>query len=164
MPTNGSELRRHLIELLDGGQAHANFDEAVRDFPVERAGERPHGLAHSAWEVLEHIRIALEDIALFSGVRGVRDGQPQGYTQLNWPDDYWPATPPPQSPEQWHQSVRAIREGMASFRNILDDPARDLFEPFPWGSGQTLLREALLIADHNAYHIGQLMLLRRLAG
>jgi hypothetical protein len=126
---------------------------------------RPAGARHSAWELLEHIRIALEDIARFSGAMESSPpaGQfPKGYAELNWPDDYWPPSPAPASAKQWNQSVQAVRDEMSALKRIVEDPSRDLFAPFPWGDGQTLLREALLVADHNAYHIGQLVLIRQL--
>jgi hypothetical protein len=131
------------------------------------AGIRPAGLRHSAWELLEHMRISLEDIIRFSGVmeppRTSGSGDlPAGYTPLNWPGDYWPASPAPGNADQWNESVAAIEAGVAAFTGMLEDQQRDLFKPFPWGEGQTLLREALLIADHNAYHLGQLVLVRRM--
>jgi hypothetical protein len=149
-----ANLRTHLIALLVEGHAHITFADAVEAFPVEHAGVRPEGSPHSPWELLEHLRIAQADILHFS--RG------EGYVELKWPDDYWPSSPSPKSNAEWEVSIAAIREDMAQFIDIVKDERRDLFEPFPWGSGQTLLREALLIADHNSYHVGQLMLLRRM--
>ena len=149
-----ADLRRHLIALLEEGNAHITFADVVKDFPVDRAGIRPQGSPHSAWELLEHLRIAQADIVLFS--RG------EGYVDLKWPEDYWPSSPAPESTAEWQSSVEAIRKNLAEFIAMLKDERRDLFEPFPWGAGQTLLREALLIADHNSYHLGQLMLLRRM--
>jgi hypothetical protein len=149
-------LRDHLLELLRGGHAHISFDDAVNGFPLDLAGIRPEGSPHSAWELLEHIRIALEDIARFS--------QSADYQSPPWPKGYWPSSPAPKDAEEWHNCVRLIRENMAVFESLLNDPERDLFRKFPWGEGQTLLREALLIADHNAYHLGQLVLVRRLLG
>jgi hypothetical protein len=121
---------------------------------VERAGVRPEGSPHSAWELLEHLRIAQADIVLFS--RG------KDYVELNWPDDYWPSSPAPKSKVEWKASVDSVRKDLAQFIDMVKDERRELFEPFPWGDGQTLLREALLIADHNSYHLGQLMLVRRM--
>ncbi len=150
-----SALRQHLLDLLHGGNAHTTFDDAVNGFPAELAGIRPDGAPHSAWELLEHIRIALEDILRFS--------QSAGHVSPPWPKAYWPNSPEPK-PGQWQETVNAIRRDLAEFESLLKDPAQDLFRKFPWGEGQTLLREALLIADHNAYHIGQLVLIRRLLG
>jgi hypothetical protein len=154
MPDEAS-LRKHLIDLLQGGNAHITFADAVKRFPADRAGVRPSGSPHSAWELLEHLRIAQEDIVRFS--RG-----PKGYVELKWPDDYWPPSPAPKSTAEWKKSVDAVRHDLEEFIALLNDPGRNLFEAFPWGSGQTLLREALLIADHNSYHVGQLMLVRRM--
>lgn len=153
---NDSALRRQLIELLSGGQAHAKLEDIVAGFPVNRAGERPQGLPHSAWELLEHIRIAQDDILRFS--------RSSDYKPMKWPDDYWPKLPAPEHEEQWKESVQSIQSDLAAFQELIRDPAKNLNEPFPWGDGQTLLREALLIADHNAYHLGQLVLVRRALG
>lgn len=163
-----SELRKHLLQLLEGGQAHPTFEATANGFPIEKAGIRPAGSQHSAWELLEHIRIALEDIVRFSGAMDKRPSSakardlPKGYVALNWPDDYWPMSPSPKNTDQWNESVAAVKKGLAAFTRLIEDPKRDLVEPFPWGDGQTLLREALLIADHNAYHLGQLMFVRRM--
>jgi hypothetical protein len=143
-----------LIALLQGGDAHITFADAIKDFPVARAGIRPQGSSHSAWELLEHLRIAQADIVRFS--------HDANYVEPKWPDDYWPSSPSPEGKRQWDASVNSVREDLARFIETLKDERRDLFKPFPWGSGQTLLREALLIADHNSYHLGQLMLVRRM--
>lgn len=148
-----ANLRRHLLELLRGGNAHATFAQVIKDFPVNGAGTRPPGMAHSAWELLEHLRLAQADILKFS--------LSADYVEPAWPDDYWPKKPAPDGPARWTESGRAFQEDLAAFEKLLQDPSRDLFEPFPWGNGQTLLREALLIGDHNAWHLGQLMLVRR---
>jgi uncharacterized damage-inducible protein DinB len=147
-------LRKQLADLLDGGNAHITFAETVKGFPAEHAGTRPHGSPHSAWELLEHLRIAQEDILIFS--------RSKDYVEKKWPDDYWPPSPAPRSGKEWESSIQSVNEQLKQFLAMLNDERRDLFEPFPWGEGQTLLREALLIADHNSYHLGQLMLLRRM--
>ncbi len=149
-------MREQLIELLAGGHAHATFDQAVRGFPVESAGIRPNGSPYSAWELLEHMRIAQNDILRFS--------QSADYVSPEWPEGYWPAHPAPAKPEDWADSVRAFRDDRAAFESLLRDATRDLSERFPWGDGQTLLREVLVLADHNAYHLGQLVLVRKLLG
>ncbi len=149
-----SALREQLIALLEGGHAHATFDQAVKGFPADRIGVRPEGAPHSAWELLEHMRIAQEDILRFS--------QSADWVSPKWPEGYWPPAPEPARPADWNHSVRAFRKDLAEFEEMLRDPARDLHRKFPWGEGQTLLREALLIADHNAYHLGQFVLVRRL--
>jgi hypothetical protein len=155
VPDN-SALREHLLELLHGGNAHTNFDDAVDGFPPELVGLRPEGAPHSAWELVEHIRIAQEDILRFS--------QSADHVSPPWPRGYWPSSPEPAAEGQWQQTIEAIRRDLAEFEAILNDPDQDLFRKLPWGEGQTLLREALLIADHNAYHVGQLVLVRRLLG
>lgn len=149
-------LREHLIQLLDGGHAHATLDSAVRGFPPEKVGTRPKGVPYSAWELLEHMRIAQRDIVRFS--------QTAEYTSPKWPEGYWPAKRAPERRSQWAGAIRAFRKDLAEFQEMVRDPKQDLYRKFPWGTGQTLLREATLIADHNAYHLGQLVLVRRLLG
>jgi hypothetical protein len=155
----GGELRRQLKALLDGGQAHAGFDKAVKGMPAELHGVVPKGMPHSAWQLLEHLRMAQRDILDFC------DNSDGNYKPLKWPDDFWPKDPEPPSASAWQKSVKQIREDREAFDRLMDsvdDP--NLIKPFPWGDGQNLLREALLIADHNSYHIGELVLLRRLLG
>jgi hypothetical protein len=151
-----SALRNQLLELLRSGHAHATFDDVLNDFPLDRAGIRPEGAPHSAWELLEHMRIAQNDILRFS--------QSAEYVSPEFPAGYWPQSPAPPGADEWQASVGAFRADLAEFEAMIRDPKQDLYRKFPWGDGQTLLREALLIADHNAYHIGQLVLLRRLLG
>lgn len=152
--SSDADLRKHLIALLEGGNAHITFQDAIKDFPVDRAGIRPEGSPHSAWELLEHLRLAQADIVLFS--------HDKDYVEQKWPDDYWPSSPAPKNAREWEASSDSVRKDLARFIGMLKDEQRNLFEPFPWGDGQTLLREALLIADHNSYHLGQLMLVRRM--
>lgn len=152
------KLRTHLVQLLRGGQAHLTLDDAVRDFPPKLQGVVPPGAAHSAWQLLEHLRIAQRDILDFSRNE---DGS---YRELKWPEDYWPADAAPPNAHAWNESIQAINEDARAFDQLLEDPSSDLYRPFPWGDGQTLLRQALLTSDHNSYHIGQLVLLRRLLG
>jgi hypothetical protein len=147
-------LRDQLIELIDSGHAHATFDATVKDFPIDRIGVRPPGSPHSAWELIEHLRIAQHDILKFS--------QSADHVSPDFPDGYWPKSAAPENPADWAKSIRGFREDRAAFVKLLGDTSRDLYEKFSWGDGQTLLREALLIADHNAYHLGQLMLIRRI--
>src|SRR4051794_17786647 len=113
------ELRKYLIQLLEGGNAHITFENAIRDFAVERAGVRPAGSPHSAWELLEHLRIAQADILLFT--------LGSDYVELKWPDDYWPPSPAPRSKEEWEASVESVRKDLARFIEILKDEQRDLF-------------------------------------
>ena len=151
-----SALRKQLVEMLDGGHAHATFDDVVKDFPLDRIGIRPEGAPHSAWQLLEHMRIAQNDILRFS--------QSADHVSPDFPEGYWPAGAAPERKGQWTESARAFRDDLAEFEAMIADPAQDLHRKFPWGDGQTLLREALLIADHNSYHLGQLVLVRRLVG
>jgi len=142
--------------MLNGGHAHATFDQIVRGFPVERAGVRPNGAPHSAWELLEHLRIAQNDILRFS--------QAAEHVSPKWPEGYWPETAGPATPDAWKESVRAFRDDQAEFQAMLHDGRNDLNRKFPWGDGQTLLREALVLGAHNSYHLGQLLMVRRLLG
>jgi hypothetical protein len=153
-----SALRKHLIALLRGGQAHVTFDEAVKDFPADLRGTVPSNLPYSAWQVLEHMRITQRDIVNFSAP------PTGGYHPIQWPDGYWPKSPHPPTSHSWDQSIAAIRTDLEHFEALMRRPDADLFKRFRWGDGQTLLREALLIADHNAYHLGELVVLRRLLG
>lgn len=149
-------LREHLKQLLEGGHAHATFDDAIRGLTLDQAGTRPKSIPYSAWELLEHMRIAQNDILRFS--------QSADYVSPKWPEGYWPSQPAPESQAQWNKSIKAFRQDLAEFQALVADPSRDLYQKFPWGEGQTLLREALLIADHNSYHLGQIVLVRRLIG
>lgn len=149
-------LRKHLLELLDGGQAHATFDQVVDDFPAKLRGEVPKGLPHSPWMLLDHMRAAQWDILEFS--------RNPKYKALKWPDDYWPKDPAPPKTDAWQKCVKSFRDDLAALKKLVSDPKTDLFAKIPWGDGQTILREAMLAADHNAYHLGQLLDLRRLLG
>jgi hypothetical protein len=151
-------LRKQLIAHLDGGQAHTTFDEAIRDFPPEHRGTAPLNLPYSAWQLLEHLRITQRDILNFSAP------PTGGYHPIKWPDDYWPKSPKPPSSNAWDQAITLIRSDLEHFEALIKNPNSDLFKPFRWGDGQNLLREALLVADHTAYHIGELVVLRRLLG
>jgi uncharacterized damage-inducible protein DinB len=149
-------LRKHVLELLAGKSAHADFDTAVAKFPLKQAGEKPGGAPYSAWQLLEHMRIAQWDILEFT--RNPKHVSPK------WPDEYWPQAESPPNNTAWSQSVRTFRADLKVMMDLVADPARDLLVPIPHGQGQTLLREALLVADHNSYHVGQLVMLRRLLG
>lgn len=151
-------LITQLLALLRGGQAHVDLQTAVKDFPAEDRGTVPPGLPYSAWQILEHLRITQRDILDFSAP------PTGGYHGLAWPDDYWPKAAAPASAQDWDRTVSAIRADRKKFEALLLKPKVDLYKPFLWGSGQNLLREALLIADHNAYHLGELVVLRRLLG
>ncbi|HYH45793.1 MAG TPA: DinB family protein [Thermoanaerobaculia bacterium] len=153
--TNAS-LRKHLLELLRGSHAHVNFDTAVGGLPADKRGLRPEGAAHSPWEILEHLRIAQWDILEFS-----RD---PAHVSPEWPAGYWPESQEPPDPEAWDRTAEAFRRDLQAMQDLVSDPQSDLFTPFPHGQGQTLLREALLVADHNAYHLGEMVVVRRLLG
>jgi hypothetical protein len=156
MAQRDDPLRKHILDLLSSSHAHADFDAAVAGFPIRGAGEKPAEAGHSAWELLEHLRLAQWDILEFS--RNPKHVSPE------WPSGYWPPAPAPPDAAAWRQSVQSFRKDLKAMQKLVADPATDLFAPIPHGDGQTILREALLVADHNAYHIGQLVLLRKLLG
>ena len=149
-------LQDHLVALLKGGQAHLDFESVVRDWPVKLQGARPEGAAHSAWGILEHLRIAQWDILEFT--RNPKHVSP------DFPAGYWPSTPAPQDDDAWKKSIRSFRRDQRAMMRLVSNNRLDVHAPFPWGDGQTLLREALLLADHNAYHLAQLVDLRRALG
>ena len=146
-------LREQLTAQLGGGQAYTSIAEALRGFSVDRAGSKPQGVTHTAWEILEHMLIAQEDILRFS--------TDPDYRSPVWPDDYWPNVNVQEESDAWHRVVGTFLADLRQVRDLAEDSDRDLFAPIPHGTGQTLLREILLVADHNAYHLGQIMLLRR---
>ena len=154
--TNEKSLRKHLVELLDGGHAYAPFDKIIAGFPPKFRGEIPNGLPHSAWMLLEHLRFTQWDILDFS--------QNPKYVTPKWPDDYWPKSPSPPSSAAWDKSVQSFQVDLHAMKKLVSDPKTDLFAKIPWGDGQTVLREALLVADHNSHHLGQLIDVRRLLG
>jgi len=149
-------LREHVLYLLRGGGAHLSFDDAVANLPPELRGKKPAGVPHSPWRVVEHMRIAQWDILEF--VRNPR------YVELKFPDDYWQRGDAPPNSAAWDQSLASFRADLKAMQDIVADPATDLFARIPHGDGQTILREALLVADHNAYHLGQLVVVRRALG
>ena len=151
-----ASLREHLVSLLNSSHAHATFEAAVKDLPVELRGKRPKNAAHSPWEILEHLRIAQWDILEFS-----RDAK---HVSPDWPVGYWPKSPAPPDDKAWDKSVRAFRRDLKAMSSLVSDEATDLHARIAHGDGQTLLREALLLADHNSYHVGELVLVRRLLG
>jgi hypothetical protein len=151
-----SDLREHLAELLDGGHAHIRFDDAVKDLTRELRGVRPAGSPHSAWELLEHLRLAQWDILEFS--------RNPNHVSPDFPSGYWPAAVAPPDDAAWDESVAAFRRDLHSLAALARDTSLDLYAKIPHGDGQTILREILLAADHNAYHLGQFMLVRRMLG
>lgn len=154
--TKDKGLREHLLYLLKGGGAHASFDQAMEGLPAAMRGRRPAGAEHSAWEILEHMRLAQWDILEFS--RNPKHVSP------DWPSGYWPKTPAPPNSAAWNKSVKAFRSDLDAMCELVSREATNLYARIPHGDGQTILREALLVADHNAYHLGELVLLRRLLG
>jgi hypothetical protein len=149
-------LRRHLVELLSGGQAHVDWKPAVSGVPYKLQGVRPEGMPHSPWELLEHLRIAQWDILEFS--RNSKHVSPE------WPTGYWPKSAEPPNTKAWTDSVKRFARDLASMKKMVANARTNLFARIPHGSGQTILREVLLVADHNAYHLGQLVLVRRNLG
>ncbi len=149
-------LREHLVELLKGGHAHAKFEDAVKGLPAKLRGTKPENFPHSPWMLVEHIRLAQWDILEFS--RNAKHKSPK------WPEGYWPKTAEPPSADAWDKSVQQVHADLKAMEDLVEDPKTDLFAKIPGGDGQTILREALLVADHNAYHVAQLIDVRRLLG
>jgi hypothetical protein len=150
-------LRQQLVALLKGGQAHATLDNAVAEFPLDRIGERPKGIPYSAWQLLEHVRITLHDLLDFST-------NPE-YEDLDWPDGYWPKSTTPGEHQSWQMTLKAIHADLKAFEELIQSPKSNLCATIPWGkNNETLLREVLLAANHTSYHMGELILLRRVMG
>src|SRR5262249_30895693 len=149
-------MRSQLADALDWGHAHADFDKAVKDFPPALRGRVVEGLPHSPWQVVEHLRIAQQDILDFS--------RNPNYQERKWPDEYWPGSPEPPDEKAWDKSVAAFRRDRAAMKRLTEDPKVKLDKRIPHGEGQTYLREILLLIDHNAYHVAELVMLRRLLG
>ncbi len=149
-------LREHLVELLSGSWAHLEFDQAVADFPAGIRGKKAQGLPHTAWQLLEHMRIAQWDILEFS-----RD---PNHVSPDWPAGYWPGSEAPTDASAWDESVRRFKADLQAMKSLVKDANTDLFAKIPHGTGQTILREAMLLADHNSHHLGQLILVRKTLG
>jgi hypothetical protein len=155
-PIEDKQLRKQLVELLKGGGAHATFDDAVANMPEKLRGVKPEGLPHSAWMLVEHLRLAQWDILEFS--RNPKHKSPK------WPEGYWPANEAPSSKTAWDKSIQEFRKDLKAVQELVANPKTDLGAPIPGSDGQNILREALLVADHNAYHVAQLVDVRRLLG
>ena len=153
---NDQALREHVLYLLRGGGAHVNFESAIKGLPADLRGKRPKGASHSPWEILEHMRLAQSDILEFS-----RDAK---HVSPEWPAGYWPKAPAPPSAAAWTRSVRSFGADLEAMCGLVEAKSTDLYARIPHGSGQTILREALLVADHNAYHLGEMVVVRRLLG
>lgn len=149
-------IRELLLEQLEGKNAHVDFNQAVQGITYKQAGIKVEGLPHTIWELIEHIRIGQDDILEFC--------KNPDYEEIDWPEDYWPETSSPEDKQEFEESVQAVRDGLDEMRSMIKNPDNDLQRPFPHGDGQTLFREAMLIVDHNAYHIGQIVQIRRLLG
>jgi DinB family protein len=154
MDENNKSLRNELLALLDGGNAHLNFEAFVKDFPVEKCGQRIEGLPYTAWQVLEHMRIAQWDILEFS-----RDAN---HVSPKWPKGYWPNVDEPGSTDLWNETVEKFRHDLKEMQELVANPSTDLFAKIPHGTGQTILREVMLLADHNSNHLGALIVLSRI--
>ena len=153
---NDKALREHLLNLLSGKGAHIDWKESFRGVPPKMRGVRPAGLPYSLWELLEHMRIAQWDILEFS--RDVKHVSPE------WPKGYWPATSAPGKTTAWDNSLKTFSRDLEAMKKLVANPKTDLFARIPHGDGQTILREALLVADHNSYHLGQVLTVRRILG
>jgi hypothetical protein len=149
-------LRMHLIELLAGGGAHVKFDDVVKNLPARLRGAKPPKFPHSPWMLLEHLRLAQWDILEFS--RNAKHVSPE------WPGGYWPKREAPPNAAAWNKSIEQFRRDLKAMRDLVANQKTDLFARIPWGDGQTIMREALLVADHNAYHLAQLVDVRRMLG
>ena len=149
-------VREQIIKLLQGGQAHLTLDDVLKNFPPKLRGLKPAGAPHSAWQLVEHLRIAQWDILEFS--RNAKHVSPK------WPEGYWPSSDRPPTDAAWKKCISAIKRDCRAMQKLVENPRTDLYSKIPHGTGQNILREALLIADHNAYHIGQLLLVRQLLG
>lgn len=149
-------LRSHLSRLLTWHDAHVSFEDALKDLPPGQRGLRPPGAPYSPWQLLEHLRLAQLDILEFC--------RNPAYEEPRWPDDYWPESPEPPAQDAWDRSIERYLQDRAALVQLVEDPGVDLFAVIPHGAGQTYLREVLLVADHNAYHVGELVLARRLLG
>ena len=146
-------LRDQLVRVLQGGMAHLTAAEAVADFPLDRINERPPNVAYTPWHLLEHLRIAQRDILAFINNLD--------YREPKWPDDYWPAADATTDADGWARTIAAFDADFAAVCAIATDPQTDLYARIPWGEGQIILREILLVADHNAYHLGEFAILRQ---
>jgi len=149
-------LRDHILELLKGGHAHANFDKAITGLPANLRGAKAPGLPHTVWQLVEHLRIAQWDILEFS-----RD---ENHVSPDWPKGYWPDAAAPPDDAAWEKSVGDFHRELQAMQDLVADPKTDLYAKLPWGDGQTVLREAMMLADHNAYHVAQIVSVRQVLG
>ncbi len=151
---NDKIVRQHLLDLLRGGAAHIDFDSVVTDFAIDLINKRTESIPYTAWHVIEHMRIAQWDILEF--IVNPKHRSPK------WPEGYWPAITADAGEEEWKKSLSAFGAGLASIVKLVEDKSTDLYSPIKHGDGQTVLREVLLVADHNAYHLGVLVTMKRI--
>jgi hypothetical protein len=156
VPAKLDPLRKELVFQLNGGNAHAPLEKVVKGLPARLRGAVPEGLPYSPWQLLEHIRLAQADMLEFC--------TSADYREKKWPEDYWPKSPDPPGPGAWDNSIRRIKADRDRFIKLISDPEADLFVPLAWGDGQTLFHESCLIIDHNAYHLGEIVTVRRFLG
>lgn len=149
-------IRKILLDQFEGGNAHVDFNQAIDGLRLEDTGKKMESSLHTIWELVEHIRIAQLDILDFC--------LNPDYEAMSWPEDYWPKLSSPENLKQWDDAVEAFRGDHESMVELIGDPENDLLEPLPHGDGQTLFREAMLVVDHNSYHIGQIVQLRKAMG
>jgi hypothetical protein len=154
MSDKDSAFRKQLVTAISGRESHIDFDSVVKDFPAHLRGRKPAGAPHSAWQLLEHMRIAQHDILEFS-----RDPK---YKSPDWPEGYWPKSDAPPDADAWDATIKAFKHDARELDKLVQDPRQDMLKPFVHGDGQNLLRQALLVATHNSYHLGQLMFLKKL--
>ena len=153
---NDKSLREHLVQLFKGDNAHLNFEAAIKALPRNVRGKTPEGAEHSPWQLLEHMRLAQWDILEFA--------RNPDHVSPAFPEGYWPKSQTPPSEKDWEKSVASFGADLKAIIQIVENESTDLFAKIPHGDGQTILREVLLVADHNTYHLGQFVLLRRLLG
>jgi hypothetical protein len=147
-------LRKELVEYLENERTHIDFAKALRDLPEKLINKKPRGVPYTFWGLLEHVRIAQNDMVEFM--------QTAKYPKLKWPKGYWPSPKTKATKQMWKESLAAIATDIEALKDIVKDPATDLFAPIPWGQGQTIFREVIQIIDHASYHLGELVLMRRM--
>lgn len=150
------QIRQHLIEYLEGKHAHASIDDALQDFPLGIINSKPENCPHTFWQIIEHIRLTQNDIVDFI--------VNPNYIERKWPQDYWPKPEQAANEQTWNWSVSELKNDYQRLKGIVQDPKIDLLKTIPHGTGQTIFREVILVIDHNSYHIGQFILMRKMLG
>ena len=146
-------LRDQLLELINGASAHLDVATVLADFPEQYRVAKPKGAPHNAWQLVEHTRFTLRDLLDFCNNAH--------YLTPKWPEEYWPESETPPSSQAWDEAVNGLQADLHAFKELIDDPATNLYSTIPWGDGQTILREILLAADHTSYHLGQIVFLKK---